>query len=466
MKSILKYQLYVWLVLLAGFVSCDKMNDLHDIYLQQGEKIYLSRANDVTILPGNQRAKILFTNQDPKARSLVVYWRAKTDSLVFSIPENSVGQELEIMLPDLPEDFLTFEFVAKSADGKSKSLPTELSARIYGDRYRASLNNRLTESASYLETAYELDILWREAFEGAAKIEIRYNGTDNNIRTREVPIEDRSIVYLNLFKDNLEYRTGYVPVENAIDTFYTDYATLPFAEAYVIAGLEFNGTNQYMRIPNHTDFDINTNESLTVTCWARTPVTSRTQRLFGKRYTTGDVDNGNTGYGVALLSPGRTYTDWHYKSNLTTGGGNANILPGSTTTGTYFANTWMHIAAVFDVANKRISLYQDGVLMGSKELAAMISITNISDLYVGWWKTAPTANPGEYFSGEIAHLRFWDKTLSFAEIQEDIVTDVNEETPNLIAAYDLRKVEGSGTNLTVPDIKGNHTGILHNFTRP
>ena len=458
MKSILKYQLYVWLVLLAGLISCDKMNDLHDKYLQQGEKIYLSRANDITILPGNQRAKILFTNQDPKAHSLVVYWRAKTDSLVFSIPENNVGQELEIMLPNLPEDFLTFEFVVKSADGKSKSLPTELSARIYGDRYRESLNNRLTESASYLETAYELNILWREAFEGAAKIEIRYNGTDNNIRTREVPIEERSLVYLNLFKDNLEYRTGYVPVENAIDTFYTDYDMLPFAEAYVVAGLEFV-SGQYMRIPHHADFDIAGDEAITVTCWVRTPNIAVTQRIFAKRYTVvADYgEYGNTGYGIALLAnTGNIYPDLVYKG--------ANYVLNYPSIS---VNVWTHITAVFDVANKAMAVYKDGVSLGSRTLPeTVLSTTNIADLAVGAHKASVAGNPGQTFTGEIAHLRFWNKALSFAEIQEDMETYVTEETPNLIAAYDLRKVEGSGTNLTVPDIKGNHTGILHNFTRP
>src|SRR5690606_40776127 len=117
---------------------------------------------------------------------------------------------------------------------------------------------------------------------------------------------------------------------------------------------------------------------------------------------------------------------------------------------TYALEEWFHITAVWDVANKNLTLYQDGVLLGSKAHPTVLSISSISDVYIGWWKTGPTLNPGEYFTGEIADVRFWKKALTPEDIQVTMSSAVTSSTPGLIAAYDLTDVQGTGTNLTIP----------------
>ncbi|TYR35595.1 hypothetical protein FXV77_12830 [Sphingobacterium phlebotomi] len=460
MKNTIKYIFRISLIL-PLFFSCDRMNDFHDEYLQRGETTYLSRINEVKVYPGNKRAELVFVNNDSKAKAMTVYWRSRTDSVVYTIPDNSVGQELKIQLPDLPEDFLTFELVTTTADGKNKSLATELSSRVYGDNYRESINNRLVDVATYVESSNQLDITWKSVFEGAVKIELEYDGADGDTRVIELPIEERSIVYLNRFDGNLKYRTGYVPVQNALDTFYTAYSDLEFSEA--IEGLVFNGTtSQYMLIPHHADFDIAAGEAMTVTCWARTPTIAATQRIFAKRYTAtnapGYGEYGNTGYGLAFLgSTGNIYPDLVYQ-----GATQAINMPSIS------VNTWTHIAAVFDIVNKQMFVYKDGVLLGSRALpATVLSTTNIADLSVGGHKSSSTGGVGQAFTGEIARLRFYKKTLSPEEIIGDMLSvRVTAETPGLVAAYDLKKVLGSGTNLTIEDIKGNHLAVLHGFSRP
>src|SRR5690606_8431851 len=162
------------------------MNDLHDECLQSGETTYLSRINEVKVYPGNERAELAFGNNDSKAKTMVVSWRSSTDSVVCTIPDNSVGQEPQVQLNDLPEYFLPFELVTTTADGKNKSLATELSSRVYGDNYRESLNNRLIDVAAYVESSNQLDITWKSVFEGAIKIELEYDGADGDTRVIEV----------------------------------------------------------------------------------------------------------------------------------------------------------------------------------------------------------------------------------------------------------------------------------------
>lgn len=468
MKNTVKNILWVWLFL-PLLISCDRMNDLHDEYLQRGEKVYLARLDEAHILAGDKRAELVFVNKDVKAKTLIVYWRSRTDSLVYTIPENSVGQELKVQLPDLPEDFLTFELVSQTGDGKSKSLVTELSSRIFGDNYQASLNNRLVDKAVFLQSANELDITWKGVFEGAVNIEIEYEGTDGNTRVVKLPVEQRSILYLNMFDGDLRYRTGYVPAENTLDTFYTEYSELPFSEFYVIEGLTFNGTNQYMKIDDHPELNISPGEVLSISLWMKTPLGNTTQRMVAKRYTSllKDPVNGNTGYGIAPLSNQRMYADWYYRQNTNPNpGGGANVLSGNNY---YPLDTWIHVTAIFNSATKQIKLYQNGNLIGTSTLPAAVpanpAVVSVSPLYIGVWEDpAPTLQG--FFKGELAHIRVWNKALSPEEIQIDMTTQVTAETPNLIAAYDLRKVVGSGTNLSIVDMKGTHNAILYGFTRP
>lgn len=469
MKSIINYIFSICLTV-ALLSSCDRMNDIHDEYLQMGEITYLSRIDEIKIYPGKKRAELVFVNKDSKAKILMVYWRSRTDSLAYTIPENSVGRELKVQLLNLPEDFLTFELVTTTADGKSKSLTTELSTRIYGDNYQRSLNNRLVDKAVYLESAKELDIIWKGVFEGAVNIEINYDGTDGNARTLKLPIEERSIRYLNMFEGNLKYRTGYVPVENAIDTFYTEYIDLPFSELYIIGGLAFNGTNQYMTIADHPDFNISAGEALSISLWIKTPVGTATQRVLMKRYTSlaADPINGNTGYGIAPLSNRRMYADWYYRQNTNPNpGGGANVLSANDY---YPLDTWMHLTAIFDSSTKQMKLYQNGNLIGTGTLPASVpanpNIVNISDVLIGTWKESPTASLQGFFKGEIAHLRFWKKALTPEDIQLDMTNPVKDDTPGLVAAYDLRKRQANGVNLTVPDIRGKHTAVLHGYNMP
>lgn len=84
-------------------------------------------------------------------------------------------------------------------------------------------------------------------------------------------------------------------------------------------------------------------------------------------------------------------------------------------------------------------------------------------MYIGAGRWASAEGLVNYFEGEIAHLHFWGKALTPPEIQEDMTTNVSADAPGLIAAYDLRNVQEAGGGKIVPDIKGEHPGILHGF---
>ncbi|MCK9507448.1 MAG: T9SS type A sorting domain-containing protein, partial [Pigmentiphaga sp.] len=55
------------------------------------------------------------------------------------------------------------------------------------------------------------------------------------------------------------------------------------------------------------------------------------------------------------------------------------------------------------------------------------------------------------------------KAMSKEDVMADMVSEVTAETPSLIAAYDLTKIQKDGGILVIPDLKGNHPAELHGY---
>ena len=240
-----------------------------------------------------------------------------------------------------------------------------------------------------------------------------------------------------------------------------NFDTIDFDTNQLI-GLDFNGTDQYLTISNHSDFDIESGNSLSFSCWVKTPVKDKVQRLIMRRYTD-DSLYGNTGYGIALLSNARPYTDWYYKTNVLGNGAGKHVLASDWT---YESDDWFHLTGVFDVSTKQLSLYYNGLLLGSNVNTLLEDIHSQSDIYIGTWvdKMANMTLLNQFFSGEIANLRIWGKAMSKEDVMADMVSEVTAETPSLIAAYDLTKIQKEEDDIYfIPDITGNHPAELHGF---
>jgi len=223
-----------------------------------------------------------------------------------------------------------------------------------------------------------------------------------------------------------------------------------------VSGFKFNGSSQYMKIPNHADLTINDNESFTVTFWAKAnTVLTRHQRLVNCR--TGDADN--TGFGITFLSTGFIYAD------AVSPTGNKSIYNQSFNK--YTANEWIHITASYNMTNKEFSLYRNGVLVGTSPTpTGSTNLATTSDIYVGAWKNTIAPTIIEFFDGEIANLRFWNKSFDAAASLADMNAVVDNTTPDLLAGYDFGTITQEGDNKFVADIKGNHPGILYGFEEP
>ncbi|MFN0048321.1 MAG: LamG-like jellyroll fold domain-containing protein [Cytophagales bacterium] len=123
-------------------------------------------------------------------------------------------------------------------------------------------------------------------------------------------------------------------------------------------------------------------------------------------------------------------------------------------------NTWTHVAATFDAATSRTSLYKNGILVNT--VTTPIPTRNGVGMGIGF-------NSGDQaFLGKMDEVRIWNRALSASEINVFMSCNPAAGEPNLVARYDFNQGVAGANNaglVTVADMSGNgNTGVATNFT--
>ena len=225
--------------------------------------------------------------------------------------------------------------------------------------------------------------------------------------------------------------------------------------------ITFNGTDQYMRIPHHSDFNIAADQSFTLTGWVRNETYTASPRYVCKRdmsvQSAGDertgyefFGTGNAGQSLGLNTP--TSTSGHALSVYT-----GVTIP---------AGEWMHFALVVDRPNNIIKIYHD--LNTNNEWSASANswaVTNTHDLFIGAGNS--NGQPNNFCNGSFGNVRFYGMPLTYQDIMTDYyhsdISELSDEMQtNLLAAYDFSTA--NVTNNQLADLSGHgHTADLINF---
>ncbi|MEG1643072.1 MAG: exo-alpha-sialidase [Bacteroidales bacterium] len=226
--------------------------------------------------------------------------------------------------------------------------------------------------------------------------------------------------------------------------------------------LTFNGTNQYVRIPNSADFRMNSSENLSISFWVKTstPAFSSYPRVIGYRL----GNDTETAYEIYTIS-GKGYA---CTATGIANGGAAGRLMDIGFGGT--AATWNHIAIVFDRTGGSSHVYINGVENkdASKDITTAKSFASTTDILLGaGWNTSRAIY--SYFSGAIANVRFYKKSLTVAQVTTDMNTNnftalESSIKSSCVAAYEPND---DFTSMTLTDLSGKgNNGVLNNYLLP
>lgn len=231
-----------------------------------------------------------------------------------------------------------------------------------------------------------------------------------------------------------------------------------FVQASPNISLNFNGTDQYIRIPNSADFQMTASESLSFSMWVKPSAWTNAARFLGYR----SGDDKETAYEAYILSSGYACTATGVANETGTGGsrpiddvisnGNAN-------------NTWTHIVIVFDRVAGTGSAYVNGAAVSGKSLTSSMVFNSTRDLLLGagWYDGQVT----RFFSGNLGNVRFYKGALTQDQVSADMNANsydaLTAELKDMcVAAYDL---SDDFTSLTVADLSGhNNHATLNGYT--
>jgi|GEM_PF-4778886 len=129
------------------------------------------------------------------------------------------------------------------------------------------------------------------------------------------------------------------------------------------------------------------------------------------------------------------------------------------------ANRWYHVAATHNGANSTLTLYLNGVLVGTAQTPS--GMTNSGDpLHLGKWND-PYSN--RYFKGSLDEVRIWNVQLTQAQIQAGMYQEIDPATTGLQAYYKFSEgiADGNNTAITTTlDATANaNNGTLNGFTK-
>lgn len=239
---------FILIIPAALMVSCEKAP--HEEFMKGGEIVYTGKPDSLQSFPGLNRNKLTwFLVSDPKISKAKVFWNNPAtqdgsvpapadrnpgrDSAVIDIQRTADKQLIELIIDRLKEGVYTFEVYTFDNIGNS-SIKSEVIGEVYAETFQNSISNRSLDSAVYYPSVKEVDLKWFGVAQQVVVVEVNYTDTLGELQAIQItkvivdPRKPGSFVDRNILPGYLEgstfqYRTGYLPVPNAIDTFFTSY---------------------------------------------------------------------------------------------------------------------------------------------------------------------------------------------------------------------------------------------------
>lgn len=224
--------------------------------------------------------------------------------------------------------------------------------------------------------------------------------------------------------------------------------------------LTFNGVDQYMSIPHHPDFNIDSDESFSLTAWVRNVSYTEYPRYICKRDAASNSGSERSGY--EFFGTPAAGQSLGLNTPTTTSGHALSVYTGITVP----AGEWMHIALVVDRAENIIRIFHNGNT--NTAWSASLNgwtVENTHDLFVGAGNSG--GQPCYFCNGSFGNIRFYnialDDEMIAADIDTDDISNLPQELHNaLLAAYDMDSANVDDN--IMHDISGNgHVANMMNF---
>ena len=204
--------------------SCsDQEYDDYKKFAEGGEINYTEKVDSLKAFSGKNRVMLQgIIDADPKITEFRVFWNDGRDSVSVPVYRSGGVDTLSVTINDIPENIYNFQVRTYDAEG-NKSLVSNVTGAVYGERYQNILYNRPVLANDLVSGLLSISYASMDLTTGVIGTEILMDGQSNPIF---IPIDSDKYDISNYeVGDSYKYRTLFLPEETAIDTFVTDYVS-------------------------------------------------------------------------------------------------------------------------------------------------------------------------------------------------------------------------------------------------
>jgi hypothetical protein len=224
-KRVKRVLISVCMILAAA--GCEKMNDKHKPYLENGEIAYIGKVDSLKAFAGDERILFQYWISDPRVKALHISWALGKESVEIPVPAHLPAEPFELYIgkneKNIAEGNYTFNWVSLDHHG-NRSIIFETAANVYGQRYKSRLLDRPLISASVEEHGTDVTLtLGGITDDDEVGVNVSYTTTsDVDVTIRYKSNEATSAVIPDVkLTAPVTYSTLYIPEPGAIDTFST-----------------------------------------------------------------------------------------------------------------------------------------------------------------------------------------------------------------------------------------------------
>jgi hypothetical protein len=223
------------LFILAGLIcmmGCSKKATDYRSFLNGGEIVYPGTVSNIKVSPGNGRLQIRWQpSPDPGVKKYIVFWNNGIDSSIIPATTNKPGDTVKCVISNLGEYRYNFMIYSYDSAGNRSIASAINNVKVYGNSYVSSLYNRpydVVDPGVY-NTPTTVTLKFGTPDTINVTTEIRYTD-ENGITQQQWLSPDSMSISIGSYQPGsaIYYKSGYIPVQGAIDTFFvTYYDSLP-----------------------------------------------------------------------------------------------------------------------------------------------------------------------------------------------------------------------------------------------
>lgn len=208
---------------LLSLVGCQKQDHAYKEFVEDGERVYIGKVDSVQIMPGKNRVGLSWIVKDPRIKSIKIKYNDDLDSILLNVEKSDSADLMETIIENLDERNYSFKIFALDNKG-NQSIAQSVDGQSYGDNYRLTLNNRVRNRVT--NVGNNTTITWFTGNSSMINTEIEYTNLTGETVNLVLPANSNTITLTEINRTKeVRWRTSYLPVENALDIFYTDYST-------------------------------------------------------------------------------------------------------------------------------------------------------------------------------------------------------------------------------------------------